>query len=275
MTTTNKPDFATLVMDKIESEHIKTYSRLWFVAHDVLFWVCWFISALFGALALAATLYILTSLDAKMYLITHDSIFTYLFDVLPYVWMISFALMCVVAHINLRHTPRGYKYSTWLLVLLNMSVTIILALLLFVTGLGRLLDEQAGAHIPHYQPAAVRQEMRWFRPESGLLIGQVIYVNDATRYFVLESPQATEYPVDGRLLSADEWLLLEMPSMQVRVIGMPESESTFVACVVLPALSATSAPLDEGLRERLFHGTRSIECKGVRPYERFDEINHW
>lgn len=275
MTLTNNQDFAEVVMTKIETEQIKTYSRVWFVAHDVVFWACWFVSALFGALALAVTLYVLTSLDAKVYLITHNSVFTYILDVLPYVWMLSFVGMCIIAHINLRRTPHGYRYSAWLLVVLNMSITIILAILLFATGLGKFLDDRAATYVPHYKSTAARQELRWFSPQDGLLIGEVVQVNDVTRYFVLQAPGDLELQVDGRLLNNTEWTLLEVPRVHVRVIAMPQPTSTFVACVVLPVSSSTTVPFDENLRERIFHEPRSIECRGIRSYERFDKLQNF
>lgn len=260
-------------MTKIESEQIKTRSRVWFVMHDWAFWICWCISILFGSLALAASLFVFYSLTSKVYLLTHESLAAYLLSAWPYLWMFSFVGMCAVAYLNLRHTPQGYRYSSVWLIGLNLSLTLLLGIGLFLMGAGRAVEEQVGTKIPHYQSALAKQELRWFSPEQGLLVGEVVDVNATTKYFILQPPNAVKLNVDGRLLSADEWMFLDLPAVHVRVIGKPGVEQPFVACVVLPSLDVDDAVFDDEWHERIFNEPRSIECRGVEPYERFDQIN--
>lgn len=272
MTLTPNKDFATGVMDKIQAEQIKTYSRAWFVLQDSLFWVCWFLSALFGALALAATLFVMSLAQVDTYFVTHDSLWSYLREVMPYVWLLSFAVMCVIAHIGLRHTPKGYRYSATVLIILNLSITVLLAIMLFFAGMGEIIDARVGSHIPHYQPAMVKQEMRWYNPQDGLFVGRVQYIDRTAQSFQLESPQASSVDIDGRLLSEEDWNLLEMPYVQVRVIVIPRASEPYVACLVLPMVQPGLVALDHETRERLLTEPRSSECKGVRPYDHLDQL---
>ena len=113
-------------MTKIDSEQIKTYSRLWFLTQSWLFWVCWLVSAFFGALALAAMVFVFCELDSEVY----------------WLWLLCFVVMCVVAHVNLRHTPKGYRHSALVLIILNVTVTVLLGLILLLLGANKLLNAQ-------------------------------------------------------------------------------------------------------------------------------------
>jgi len=274
----NSKDFAAAIMQKIESEHIIAHSRLWFVLHDVAFWCLWFLSALIGAFALSAIVFVLQSSMWQLYQITHDSFLSYATNTIPFIWLFLFAVMCILAHVNLRHTPKGYRYSSGLLIILNLTVTLLVAVIVTVAGLGKFIDEEVGKHVPLYVPAAHKQELQWFKPHEGLLIGKVVYADKLAHVFVLQSPEADEIDVDGHLLTEQDWQLLTIPAIHVRVIGVPQESdpAPFVACVILPVLMpAGSAPLKFDYAERIMLEPRSIECKGVRPYDRFDQIKHW
>jgi hypothetical protein len=271
----NQKDFAASIMQKIEAEHITTHSRLRFILHDAAFWTLWFVSALVGAFALSAIVFVLSSSIDQLYWITHDSFLSYATNSIPFVWLFLFAIMCIFAHINLRHTPKGYRHSSSLLILLNLTVTVLLAVIITAAGLGKFIDEEVGKHVPLYVPAQHRQELDWFKPDEGLLIGQVISADRTVQLFVLRSPDAEELNVDGHLLSDDEWELLAVPAMHVRVIGVDKTPDPFTACVVLPAFPSMAKDFNPDFVERNLLEPRSTECKGVRPYDRFDQLKHW
>ncbi|MFZ2682088.1 MAG: hypothetical protein WAZ14_03285 [Patescibacteria group bacterium] len=275
-TSESKIDFVANVMQRIESEKIQTKSRVWFILHDLGFWSLWFLSALIGAFALSATVFVIQSSSWRWYLVTHDSFLDYATDVMPYVWLVLFGLMCVIAYVNLRHTPKGYKYSFLGLIVLNLGVTVLLAGLLTAAGLGKFVDEQVGKHIPLYSSISKKQELEWFKPSQGLLIGEVAALEQTQMIFILTAPDASELVIDGHLLSEGEWRLLEVEKVRVRVIGVPKESAPFVACVVLPVLPPGISPaLARQPIERNFMELRNTECKGVQPYDRFDQLKHW
>jgi hypothetical protein len=266
--------FATSVMNKIENEKIQTHSRLRFILHDAAFWSLWFLSALLGAFALSAIVFVLQSSSWQLYLITHDSFLSYATNTIPFLWLVLFLIMVILAHVNLRHTPKGYRYSSLLLIVLNLAVTVLVAIIITAAGLGKFVDEEVGKHLPLYVPAHLKQDLDWFKPEQGLVIGTVVSADQITQIFILDAPDDSDFDVDGRLLSGEEWQMLKVPEVKVRVIGVPETEP-FVACIILPVPSPAFVPMHLDYAERKFLEPRSIECRGVRPYDRFDQINHW
>ena len=270
----NSKDFASAIMQKIETEHIVAHSRWWFILHDVAFWSLWFLSALVGAFALSAIVFVLQSSSWQLYMITHDSFLSYATNTIPFLWLVLFLIMVMLAHVNLRHTPRGYRHSSLLLIVLNLAVTVFVAVIITAAGLGKFVDEEVGKHLPLYVPAMHKQELEWFKPEEGLVIGKVVYTDQTQQLFILEAPDTQDFDVDGHLLSNEEWQMLKVPSVRVRVIGVPET-APFVACIVLPVPPLGMAPLHLEYAERKFLEPRSIECRGVRPYDRFDQIKHW
>lgn len=271
----NQTDFAAAIMHKIEAENIAVHNRAWFLLHDAAFWSLWFLSALIGALGLSATMFVLKSSDWRWYTVTHESLFAFATDVMPSLWLSLFVVMCLLAYLNLRHTPRGYRYSSGLLIALNLVATVMLSVLLAIAGTGKFVDEQIGKHLPRYVPVMHKQEMHWSKPQDGLLIGKVTHVDQVAQIFILESWEASEMNVDGHLLSLEEWELLGLPRAKVRVIGIPHDSSPFVACIVLPVLPNGLMPMKLDYVERIFSEPRSIECRGVKPYDRFDQFKPW
>jgi hypothetical protein len=89
-------------------------------------WFLWFFSVLFGALAVAVTLYVLMNHQYALYEATHNNLFTFIIEVLPFLWLFIFGLMTLVAIYNLRHTSRGYRYP--------VSVILASSLLLSLAG---------------------------------------------------------------------------------------------------------------------------------------------
>ena len=270
----NQNDFAASIMNKIETEKIIRHSRWWFVLHDVAFWSLWFLSALIGAFALSAIVFVLQSSSWQLYQITHDSFLSYATNTIPFLWFVLFLIMVMLAHVNLRHTPKGYRYSSLLLIVLNLAVTVLVAIIVTAAGLGKFVDEEVGKHVPLYVPAMHKQDLEWFKPQEGLVIGTVIYADQQAQAFIIQAPDTSDFDIDGHLLSNEEWQMLMIPSVRVRVIGVPET-MPFVACIVLPVAPPGFTPLHLDYAERKFMEPRSIECKGVRPYDRFDQINHW
>lgn len=269
----NQQDFAATIMQKIEAENITQHSRWRFIVHDIAFWCLWFLSALIGAFAMSAIVFVLQSSTLQLRMITHDTVMSLITNTIPFLWLILFLIMVMLAHMNLRHTPKGYRYSSLLLIVLNLAVTLLLAVIITAAGLGKFVDEEVGKRLPLYVSAMHKQEIEWFRPQEGLLIGQVIHADQTAQLFVLRSPNAEEIRIDGHLLSNEEWQVLNIPAMHVRVIGVPKESAPFVACVVLPGFGPMPVRLDYG--ERIILEPRSTECKGVRPYDRFDKIKHW
>jgi hypothetical protein len=164
-------------------------------------------------------------------------------------WLVLFLIMVILAHVNLRHTPKGYRYSSILLIVLNLAVTFLVAVIVTAAGLGKFVDEEVGKHVPLYVPAMHKQQLDWFRPEEGLLIGQVEHVDQAEKVFILRSPDAESIDVDGHLLTNEEWQVLNVPAINVRVIGVPKEAAPFVACLILPGFPGmVSMHLDYGER---------------------------
>jgi len=268
--------FADKVLDRIEGEHVTPLSRTRFVAKDVLFWVLWVVSVLVGAMAVAASIFVLMNAGWRFYSATHANFITFLIDALPLFWLLAILLFILFAYENLRHTKHGYRFSLPLILLMSLPAILFFGICLFSIGLGKLMDDGIGRHVPFHQPVLIQQERLWMNPERGLLAGQVGTIDFAEQTFELTSFDGVVWQVSSQdLLAPDVRALARFPS--VRIVGRSSEEGVFHACFILPGKGdeeeeSRGIVLCDELCERNLPKERSTECRGLRLYEKLERL---
>jgi hypothetical protein len=54
-------------------------------------------------------------------------------------------------------------------------ITVLGGAFFYLSGAGRVFEEQVGGRIPAYRTVKTRQKMIWSQPEQGLLAGEVVW----------------------------------------------------------------------------------------------------
>ncbi len=229
-------DLAAAVLGRIEEEHVTPHSRLFFTAKEAGVWLLWLMTVVLGALAVAVTVTVAVYRYATGYELTHDSLLSYAAEVLPYLWILVFSAMTLLAVYNLRHTKRGYRYSLFVILSSSILCSVGGGVVLHVSGLGFTLDRILGSYVPAYLSQDKIEARLWQQPEQGRLIGV---------------PELDEVAQDGTVhfvdVTSGEWSLVvrELPPQdaaliahgdQVRLIGelVSLTPPIFHVCGVLP-----------------------------------------
>lgn len=265
---TEKTGLAGTVLARIEREKVVPRPRLTFLLRDSVVWGLWGLSVAVGAAAVAAALFAFANAGFSYHAATHDSLFEFLVDVLPWVWLLALAAFVALSYYNFRHTRRGYRHSLLAVLGGSVAASVLLGGVLYATGLGETFEERLGRHLPFGQPVFMRQQAFWNNPERGLLAGEVVRVDVAQGEFTLAVFNDGEWVVRTEdLHEPDLKALASFP--RVRVAGVLVEEKVFHGCMVFPWREDEESGIVRPTPpppERTIADVRSTLCKDVRPY---------
>lgn len=249
----DKAGLKVSVLERLEKDRVCPRSRLFFQFQEIVVWVLWVLSVVVGALAIAVSLFVFTYYQYALYEATHDNFFTFLVDVLPYLWIVIFGLMVLAASYNLRHTKHGYRYPVWSILLSSVVMSVVGGFTLQYFGFGYEIDESLGHWVPAYRSQEKYEHQLWQQPQAGRLFGrQVLSTLAPTTTIIFEDNQGTRWQMRVTELDDDDLALLAT-AKPVRLIGkvLDDEERIFHACGVFPwMMDDYSVTMDDMQRER-------------------------
>ncbi len=220
---------ATEILMRIESQSIKPTSRFRFICTEWGVWILWLTTIIFGAAALAVSIYVTMSANYAFYEATHENFLTFFIAVMPYVWVCLFFGMVYTAVFEMRNTKRGYRYSSSFIVISSLTLTVLGAVLLHCFGLGYTLDKKLGEQISMYMSMEKMEQKMWQNPEDGRLIGELIKIDNSGPNFFDSAGLIWQ-------LSLSELTPLEISILQtgvpVKLFGTSTAEGIFHVCGV-------------------------------------------
>ncbi len=228
------------VLSRIETDHIQPRSRLFFHSRECFVWFAWFVSIVIGAVAVAVTLFVSTSVPYTLYEATHDNLLTAFVNLLPLIWLVVFFLTAYLAIVNLRHTRRGYRYRTATLLGSSLFFSLMIGATLQVIGHGYSFDKALGEMISAYPSYDKQLHNLWQMPEDGRLIGvlmpqDVQFATTSEPRFVFQDMDYKIWDIDTSELSERDLTFLSAAGDQpVRLMGTTTNSSIFHVCGVFP-----------------------------------------
>lgn len=262
---------AESVIKKIEQEKLSPISSWHFVLKNSSFWGLWVASVLLGSCAIAGAIFNFSHFGWHYRFITHDSALSFLFDVMPVFWLVSFVGMIAFGFYNLRHTKRGYRFSFALILLVSLILSFVLGTLFFAIGFGRSIDN-IKRPLPFAPPAEVLEERLWSNDKRGLVSGFIKSFDKDKDQIVLILPSGVERIISTQELQRDPFEMFEEGD-HIKLIGAQDGER-FVACVILPWEERMfgKVPPPQNMFERNLESTRINLCKDVRPYQQYQRV---
>lgn len=242
------------ILQRIKSENIAPTPRWHFIFSECVMWALWLSSILIGAAAVAVMLYVAIFASFSLYEATHDSVTTFILEVVPVMWVGTFVVMALLAYFNLRHTRRGYRYPVWLLMVSSVVLSVFGGIALHTIGAGQTIDRMVHLTMPMYPSYEERERRWWNRPQQGLLVGRV--ATDTVALATSSVPIIDQFdrpwtvitdelpaPEITRLVSGD-W---------VKIVGVMSSTTLdqFFGCGVLPWMAGKSMPMREVRQEKV------------------------
>jgi hypothetical protein len=272
---------AKRVLGRITDEHLAPRPRWEFLLKNYAFWGLGALAVIFGALAVAATIFEIQNVDWRLSGATHANLLSFFFATAPFIWVLALSLFTFVGYLYVRRTTHGYRYPLTVITLGAVLLSLALGSGLYAIGFGGNVEEFIGDHPPFYRPILVEERSWWLAPKKGLLGGEVEKVAPDAASFVLRDFSGQEWNVDTDDLRNRDLAAIARGGT-VRVIGAPatSTNSTFHACFVFPwtmqgvpqhgpippPLAFVSTTSGKG------EDDRSEECKGIRPYQQLHSI---
>jgi heme/copper-type cytochrome/quinol oxidase subunit 2 len=251
-TNTQHKPLKQTVFERIEAEHVCPRSRLYFQSRECLVWTLWLMSVVVGSLAIAVSVFVVSHNQYALYEATHENFLTFLVDILPYLWLIVFGVMVLVAVYNLRHTKRGYRYPVPYILASSVVLSFAGGSALQFFGLGYTIDSMLGERMGMYTSLEKHEERVWQAPTNGRLLGRQVFVTvrpTSTVVFADTTGQRWRLNVT-ELMERDRSLL--STEKRVRVLGtiVNDEVKIFHACGVFPWLMGQNVTLSQMSKER-------------------------
>ncbi len=278
------------ILDTITSKDIQPTPKWHFILKEDVLWGVWIVSVILGASAVAGMLYAISNVGWRYYSVSHGSLTAFVFDALPYFWIISLFVCLVIACINVRYTKKGYRYTILAVLGTSIGASLLIGFALFFFGAGDYIDRRVAGQLPFHTPVFMFERARWEKPEKGLLFGTVETQGDSV--VIVDAENVGWNLITESLVEKDIQILRSFDA--VRVVGLPAtSTDSFYACFVfpwdpdlrgLPQKPLVDIERDEHMMniERMFTklGERKLDmqrsniCKGVRPYDSLQYIRN-
>lgn len=260
----------------IKKEKLSQKPKIIFVLKNISFWFLFAFSAFIGAIAFSVIFMAILEADFKAGRKLFVSPIAFVRTFLPFVWILTFTLLFLLAFFGMRHTKKGYRFSAISLVGINLVISLFLGVGLYTTGISYTVERAIAQSVPVYELLEERREKLWNNPEKGLLVGTVQKQWNG-KFFVLEDPQEHIWNIffakDAAVLPPPIQVLLgkketnmtpemkktltriwtekkdeEKKEKEIKISGKKLSENEFEAEIVLPWMHHRMIPkvVEEG-----------------------------
>ena len=215
------------ILERIKNKEIKPKPRWYFSLKNNAFWGAFVASIVVGSVAFAVMLFSLADNDWTIYTRLHKSFVEYFIASIPYFWIAWIVLFILISYAEFRHTKRGYRFMTHLVVGGSVVLSMVLGTGLFFLGLGGETHELLIENIPYYRSFVFDKRGTWSQPNLGLLSGTIRTVQ-SNNQFMLEDWEGRIWQVQAE---DSTWHLPFAPETMetVRIIGEKSDDNYFRA----------------------------------------------
>ncbi|HBU07291.1 MAG TPA: hypothetical protein DEB09_04375 [Candidatus Magasanikbacteria bacterium] len=218
------------VLEKIKHDKIEPKARWHFLLKDSLVWFLLGLSVVIGSLAIAVSIFHLENSDWEVYEKISGGPINFLFEILPFFWLIIFILFIIVAYFNFKHTKTGYRYNIFIVIGVSLFFTLCFGALAFIIGWGERLEDSLSNQIPFYPGLEHRRARMWARPDEGFLAGKILLINENN--FSLVDLQDREWTVLIERAKLPPVFVIKIGDV-VRVVGEVKSDNVFEAEMIM------------------------------------------
>ncbi len=240
------------LFERIESEQVCPYSRMFFQGRECMVWSLWALSIMVGAFAVAVSVFVMTHRQYELYEATHDNFLTFMVEALPYLWFGVFVLMAYAAVYNIRHTRSGYRYPIWIVLVSSITLSFFGGSLLQLFGFGYAVDNLLGKNLDMYVSQEKFEQRLWQNPDEGRLIGQQVGSTIKPAVIVVfEDMSGQRWRMDiSELNSRDVELLATEQTVRLMGQAMNKDLHLFHACGAFPWMVSKDVTLEQMSVER-------------------------
>ena len=216
------------ILEQIKESKIKPTPKWHFILKNYSIWTAFAFSVLIGSLSFSVMLYILMDGNWDVYKYVDKSFIEYIILSLPYFWILFISAFIALTYYNYKHTKKGYKYASYLVIVLSIIVSFVFGGTLFAFGLGEKIDQILSHNIPYYQQKIIENKIeRWHHPRDGLLIGTMQEAVSDEK-IIIKDFENKEWQVKLQEKVPKE-ILEKRLNEEIRMIGEMQGEDEFNA----------------------------------------------
>ncbi len=179
-------NFGENFLHKIKEGHFSPKPKWQFLLKNSLIWILGILSLILGAISTSLVFYMLNSEDARAYGRTGGNLLEKLLFIVPFFWLVCLVIFALSVYFYVKHTKKGYKYSTSKIILAIIALSLIFGGVLNALGLDRVIDDVLGERAPLYDRVINPRLNYWANPEQGRLVGLVVSQQSPTEYFLVD-----------------------------------------------------------------------------------------
>ena len=175
-----KNDFWKSIMDKIKKDKVKQIPKNIFILKNIFIWIFLVLSIFIWALSLSISFEYLFNADwsllHRLWVIKIAIIF------MPILWFVFLILASILSYFNFRHTDDWYKSSFKKIFIINIVLSILLWLFIYILWINNFIEWKIEDNMPQYRKIFVKDKTSrmievWQNEEKWLLIWRIIEVN--------------------------------------------------------------------------------------------------
>ncbi len=143
-------NFPDNVIKEIEARGIIPKPRWHFLITRKVFWLLAVASILVGSVAFAVADFVFFDNDGISLITLRDAPIQDIVQSIPFIWLFVLGLFIASAYFGFRHTRKGYRYATILVVSCVIGVSIVIGLILNALDFGQSLHQYLLKHTGFY-----------------------------------------------------------------------------------------------------------------------------
>jgi amino acid transporter len=123
-------NFSEQVVREIEARNVTPVPRWHFLLRRSVFWTLAILSTIIGGIAYSVADYVFFDNEGVSVKTLLESPLEGIIQTIPFVWLSIFGLFAVSAYLSLRKTRSGYRYRTFVAILVVIITAVILGIIL-------------------------------------------------------------------------------------------------------------------------------------------------
>lgn len=220
------------ILKTIEEKQITPKPKWQFSLKNLVFWLFFVFSIILGSLTVVTIIFMIADYDWDIYKYLDRSAFEHIFISIPYFWIIVLGLLIFAGYYNFRHTKRGYRQKTIILVFSSIAGSIILGTILFFCGMDCEIHEVFSEQLPYYDNLVHTKEDVWIFPEKGLLSGTITDIQNQNEFYLRDIDGNMWHVEDGNI--EDFGNLVFCKGEEIKLIGQLKDDHNFSAKIIRP-----------------------------------------
>jgi hypothetical protein len=170
------------ILKRIEKEKICPKSRWHFLLKNYVIWIFLALFIALGSLAVSTILFIVTTHDWDVNDYLGKSFLSYVFISIPHFWILTFAILILLAYYSFSRTRYGYRQAVSRVFLGSFIASLFLGTGLFFCGINSQVHEFFSKNVPFYNSLIYYKEDIWDNPEKGLLSGRITGIKSKNEF---------------------------------------------------------------------------------------------